>query len=141
MIVERTEKQFTKGNITEEFVRNAVSIGGGHKLPLNTSEYPFFDFEVIEKYEARDKDGNSVYPWDDIHQAEGYSKMLFITEIKLKDFDTEVVIFNRTGKLQPYYVRIDERGNRFRGKQQYAPDSIKWVNLLIKHGYANVKSL
>ena len=135
MKLQRTDKLIDKLNIDEDFVRMAMSIGGNHKSPLDARYYPFSDFRVTERYEGR-IGGGSVYPWSDEYAERGYVKTLSSINIQLEGFDTEITIFNENAKLQGYYVN-DKEGDLIQYKQ-YAPDPIKWINLLMEYGFVQI---
>ncbi|MNS37846.1 hypothetical protein D3C72_700790 [compost metagenome] len=128
MLLVRTDKQFIPENMTLDFLRQALSLAGLHSSPLKYEEN---DFVVIVKYRGEQK-GSSVTPWEDSYESKGYVKTHYLTKIEhARGFDCFANIFVENGKLQGYYHKS--------GDTQFAPDPLKWINLLLEYGFIDIQ--
>jgi len=124
MKIIRTNKEISKENLSEEFVRKAASIGGKHRIPLVSD---IDEFTVTNNYINVSDDGRgSISPYNGY--VSGYHKVLDSVEIRIKGFDMITVIW-QNGIIQGYYVSKN---------MQYAANPIEWVNLLLEYGFLKV---
>lgn len=125
--IARTQKEFCKENMPLDFLRRALAIAGLDSCVL---KYELEDFIIEESWEG-DTGNGSVSPWRDEFAEKGWIKTRSNTDIKhTRGFDTFAVIFCKHARIQGYYK------DSF--KNQYTPDSVKWVNLLLEYDFVEI---
>lgn len=125
--ITRTQKEFSKENMTLDFLRRALSIAGLHSSPL---KFQLEDFELEECWEGFQK-GGTCSPWSDDLVEKGYEKRRSALRIKhTEGFDTFATIFEQKGTIQGYFRESLSR--------QYAGNQLDWVNLLLEYGFVKI---
>ena len=123
----RSEKEFTKDNMPNDFVTRAYSLAGKHSSPLKWNEQ---DYKIIEQWKGI-KPGGSVFPWKDEFLENGYKKIRSGVNIKTnRGFDTDIIIFEN-GSIQGYYKETHN--------SQYAANPIEWCNLLLEYEFLKIE--
>lgn len=121
----RTNKPFSKENLTLDFMRRATALGGLHGKPLR---FNYNDFEVEERWKGVSESGtSSTFPWNDADTERGFIKVRNGVRINNKtSFDTNILIFE-DGTLQGYFKESSNHN--------YAPNPVQWVNLLLEYEF------
>lgn len=116
--LKRTSKQFNKETV-REIVIELLAIGGLSNYPYKLKKE---DIRIEEHYVNKFEGGHSS-PYDPKEKGEKY---LHTVELSHENFDTRVII-GQNGYIQGYYVKS--------GNQNYAPNPLKFINLLLKYNF------
>lgn len=126
MKLKRTDKQFTKENMSIAFIKQTVAIACAESTVLNYEDH-LFDIEV--KYHGRMK-GGSKSPWEAGDGARGYEKKVSCVYIRLKNsFDSYARIFDEAASLQGFFKDTEHE------RTVCQINTCKWANLLLENGF------
>jgi len=129
MKLKRTDKEFTKENMSLYFIKEAMAIACAESY---IHKYDDELFEVEVSFPGR-KSCGSCSPWQDSDAERGYVKKVSCVYLRINNsFDSYARIFDEGASLQGFFKETENE------RTVCQINTVRWVNLLLENGFLEI---